>query len=119
MTFHQYLSQEFDRLSGAIDIMNLGKKKQVPGADTVEQMREALNTTTRLEGRYIEKFLEDAGQLVTSDIFQYFEMSVVMKILGEAGVDWDQFNDIGPNLVPNAHSPSFRINGLFWWSTHL
>jgi hypothetical protein len=105
LLFHQYLSQEFDRISGAIDVHSLGKKKQVPGGDTIEQMREMMNTTTRLEGRYIEKFLEDAGQLVSSDVFQYYEMSVVQKLLGEAGVTWDQFNELGPNLVPENGLP--------------
>ena len=64
-----------------------------------------MNTTTRLEGRYIEKFLEDAGQLVSSDVFQYYELSTVIKLLGEQGVVWEQFNDIGSNLVPDNGLP--------------
>lgn len=100
LQFHQYLSQEFDRLSGAIDITNLGKKKQVPGADTVEQMRDSLNTTTRLEGRYIEKFLQDGGELGVSDMFQYYENKVLLRILGARGLTMESFNNLGPNLIP-------------------
>lgn len=101
MQVHQYLSQEFDRISGAIDIMNLGKKKQVPGADTVESMREAMNTVTRLEGRYIEKFLQDAGEIAVSDILQHYELPVLIRMLGEKGLSLEMFNRYGPNLIPD------------------
>lgn len=100
LPFLQGLGQEFDRLSGAIDITSLGKKKQVPGGDTIEQMRDAMNTTTRLESRYIEKFLQEAGDLAVSDVFQYYERRTLMRIMGAQGVTLESFNDIGPNMIP-------------------
>lgn len=103
--FLQYLTTEFDRLAGAIDVNSLGKKKQVPGGDTIEQMRELMNSITRLEGRYIEKFLEDAGVQATSNFFQFFELPVRLRMLGKDGISWEDFNSesmfSGPNLIPD------------------
>lgn len=99
--FLQYLTQEFDRLAGAVDVNSLGKKKQVPGGDTIEQMRELMNSITRLEGRFIEKFLEDAGVQATSNFFQFYELPVRLRMLGKDGISWEDFNYSGPNLIPD------------------
>lgn len=37
----QVLGVEFDKLAGDLDVMKLGGKEQVPGGDTLEQMRDA------------------------------------------------------------------------------
>lgn len=100
LQFHQYLSAEFDRLSGAIDVTNLTKKKQVPGGDTIEQMKEMMNSITRLEGRMIEDFLEQSGVQSVSNFFQYFEMDRRIMLLGEEGISWEDLNSTGPNLIP-------------------
>lgn len=99
--FLQYLTSEFDRLSGSVDASSLGKKKQVPGGDTIEQMKELMNSITRLEGRYIEKFLEDAGVQATSNFFQFFELPIRLKMLGKDGISWEDFNYSGDNLIPD------------------
>ena len=101
MQTHAYLSSEFDRLAGILDPTSMGKKKQVPGGDTIEQMREMMNTITQLESRYGELFLRDAGVIAMSNIFQFFETPMRLKLLGKDGISIEDFNYEGPNLVPN------------------
>jgi len=101
MQAHGYLSSEFDRLAGILDPSSVGKKKQVPGGDTIEQMREMMNTVTQLESRYGELFLRDAGVLAMSNIFQFFETPMRLKLLGKDGISMEDFNYNGPNLIPD------------------
>jgi len=101
LLFHQYLGQEFDRIAGSIDVTALGKKKQVPGGDTIEQMRELMNSITRLESRYIEKFLEDAGVQAVSNFFQHFTIGRRIQMLGGDGITWHDFDYSIGQLVPD------------------
>lgn len=101
MQAHQYLSMEFDRLAGIVDPGALGKKKQVPGGDTIEQMREMLNTPTQLESRYGELFLRNVGVQAMSNVFQYFELPMRLRLLGKDGISLEDFNYEGPNLIPD------------------
>jgi hypothetical protein len=98
---HQYFAQEFDRLAGILDPSSVGKKKQVPGGDTIEQMREMLNTITQLESRYGELFLRDVGIQAMSNAFQYFETPMRLRLLGGDGISVEDFNYEGPNLIPS------------------
>ena len=102
LLYHQFLSSEFDRLSGAVDVTNLAKKKQIPGGDTIEQMKEMMNSVTRLEGRYIEDFLEEAGKQAVSNFFQYFDLNQRVMMMGPDGISWEDLNASGPNLLPES-----------------
>jgi hypothetical protein len=103
-TFHQYLAGEFDRLAGTNDISALGKKKQVPGGDTIEAMRDMMNSVTRLESRFIETFLEDAGKLAVSNFFQFYTMEHRLKTLGAAGITDADFDSKRGSIIPD-HLP--------------
>lgn len=100
LQFHQYLTSEFDRLSGAMDINAMTKKKQVPGGDTIEAMKESMNSVTRLEGRWIEDFLEESGVQAVSNFFQYFDLKTRVMMLANDGISWEDLNRTGPNLMP-------------------
>jgi hypothetical protein len=94
----QYLVPTFDRRSGRIDVTGLGRKKQVPGGDTIEQMRDSMQTQFRMESRYIEDFLMDAGVQSVSNVFQFFTAKQRMQILGADGITWDDF-DYDPSTI--------------------
>lgn len=96
-----HLSGEFDRLAGSVDTSALKGKKQVPGADSIEAMRDMQSAGMRLEGRYLEAFLRDSGVQAMSNTFQFYEMTTLMQMLGEMGIDPRMFNDMGPNLIPD------------------
>jgi hypothetical protein len=111
----QFLGPEFDKLAGIVDIANLAKKGQIPGGDTIEQMRDSLQTALRLEGRYIESFLKDAGIQAVSHIFQFYSAKRRMKLLGPDGFSLQDLDFDPGKLTPHSenkydHWKNFQVN---------
>lgn len=100
----QYLMPSFDRHAGSLDVGSLSKKKQVPGGDTMEQIRDAQGGPVRLEGRYIEAFLRDSGVQHASHVLQYFDWKGRYAILGQDGVVSQDFEGDTTNMVPAGHA---------------
>ncbi len=100
--FFQAVSGEFDRLAGAVDTGKMAGKKQMPGGDALEQMRDMANPAIRLEGRYIEDFLRDTGTLAISNIFQMYTAKQRLRILGANGLTWQDFDYDPGNMVPDS-----------------
>lgn len=98
----QYLLPESDRMAGIMDTAKLMGKGQVPGGETVEQLRDNANPAIRLEGRYIEEFLKETGRVAISNIFQFYTKHQRLKILGGDGLTWEDF-DYNPEsmMVPD------------------
>jgi len=97
----QYLGPEFDRLSGMLDISTLGGKNQVPGGDTIEQMRDSMQSAPRLEGRYIESFLSDVGLQAVSNILQFYTAKRRLALLGKDAVTPTDFDPKPGTLIPS------------------
>lgn len=96
--FNTEVRQEYDRLAGTVDVASLGRKKQVPGGDTIEQMRDTMQTGFRLESRYLEPFLRDAGIQAVSHAFQFYTRGRRMRLLGPRGMTMDDF-DYNPGMM--------------------
>jgi hypothetical protein len=88
----QTLFQEFDRATGSVDVAAMGKKKQAPGGDSIEQMRDSLQTGARLEERMIELLLRDAGRIAVSNILQFYSAPQRLRLLGDGGLTDFDFN---------------------------
>jgi hypothetical protein len=82
----QFLGPEFDKLSGNMDVQALNSKGQVPGGDTIEQMRDSAQSPFRLEGRYIEVFLRDTGIQQVSNVIQFYNAKRRMALIGAGGI---------------------------------
>jgi len=98
----QYLAPEFDRLSGSIDVGALTRKGQVPGGESIEQMRDAANPYVRLEGRQIEAFLRDAGTIAISNIFQFYTRRQRLMMMGGDGITFQDFDRAPGNMIPES-----------------
>lgn len=105
----EYLIPSFDRHAGTMDVNALSKKKQVPGGDTLEQIRDAQSGPTRLEGRRIEVALRDAGTIAVSHILQYFTRETRFHLLGADGLTWNDFDFRPRDMVPAGEAPE-----TFW-----
>ena len=92
--------QEMDYHGGVANLQAMSQLKQAPGADSVEAMMEALQPTLRMKGRLIEVFLRDVGEMVKSNFFQFYTMQRRMAILGDQGIDMEDFNFDPGSLVP-------------------
>ena len=93
-----------------MDINNLGKKKQTPGADSIDTMRDAQNNALRLEERQLEIFLRDSGKQVVSNELQFDSVDYRLQYLGEAGLTKADFNLEKGNMMPEdrASWPDFH-----------
>jgi len=80
------LNPEFDRLAGNVDVNALADKNQMSGSDTLDSMRDNLQTSIRREEKFIETFLVDAGQQAVSNVIQFYDTPTRMKILGADGL---------------------------------
>lgn len=108
----RYSVDTIKRRSGALDIMGLSRKKQVPGGDTIENMRDAQSSPFRLEGRYVERALKQAGKQVVSRIFQFCTLDQRLKVLGADGMTYEDFDYKHDSMVP-ASSPAYDHWKLF------
>lgn len=96
----QYLLSQFERHAGTFDPGSLAKKKQVPGGDAIEQMRDLQAPHFRMEGRFIERMLKDSGILAVSNVFQYFDRPQRMRMLGADGLTYEDFDWQPDSMVP-------------------
>lgn len=98
-----WLGPEFDRLSGTVDVVAMSKKAQVPGGETIDQMRDAMGTGLRMEGRQIEIFLRDAGTQAMSNFLQFYTPDMTLKLMGEAGLPDGTFNGQRGTFIPEEY----------------
>lgn len=97
----EWLGPEFDRMSGTVDIVAMSKKAQVPGGETIDQMRDAMGTGLKMEGRMIEIFLRDAGIQAMSNFLQFYTPEQTLKFMGEAGLPPGTFNGTPGTFMPD------------------
>ncbi len=96
----QFLMPEFDRMAGQIDIGNVAGKKQIPGGDTIEQMRDSQQVSSQLESRYVEEFLRGSGVQALSNVFQFYTGKQRMRIMGLDGLTMQDFDYNPDNMIP-------------------
>lgn len=99
--FLQMMIGEMDNLSGVANLTALTQLNQAPGADSIEKMMEALTPLLRLKGRLLEYFLREMGEMVKSNFFQFYTLPRRVAMLGEAGLDFADFDFDPGTLVPS------------------
>ena len=98
--FLKMMVSEMDYHGGVANLQALTQLKQAPGADSIEQMMEALSPTLRMKGRLLEVFLRDVGEMVKANFFQFYTMQRRVSMLGEQGIDMEDFQFDPGSLVP-------------------
>ena len=98
--FAMYLMSSFRESAGSLDTTQLAKKKQVPSPDTIEKFQEQLGTPLKLEGRYVERFLCDAGMQAVSNVIQFFTTKQRIRILGPKGQTMSDYMFDPDNMIP-------------------
>lgn len=110
-----YLLPSLDRHAGSFDPYEFRAKKQTPGGETIEQMRSSMQHSFRLDSRYIEAFLRDAGEQAVANVFQFFNKEQRMKILGPDGLTLQDFDYNPSEMAPwseprEEHYRNFTFN---------
>lgn len=98
--FFKFMVEEMDYHGGVPNMEALTQLKQAPGADSIEAMKEALSPTLRMKGRLMEYFLRDVGEMVKTNFFQFYTAPRRVQILGEQGLDMEDFQFDPGTLVP-------------------
>lgn len=88
--YHSTLT-EFDKMAGTLDPAALMQKKQMPSGETLDQMRDSLQTATRREERYIESFLQRCGTQKVSNVIQFYSAIKRLDLLGAEGLTDSDF----------------------------
>lgn len=101
----EWNTNEMDYLSGVANLQSLLQLRQAPGADSVEALQEALTPLLRLKGRLLEVFLREVGEMTKSNFFQFYTAGRRVAMLGEAGLDFVDF-DFDPGTLVPALMPS-------------
>lgn len=104
-----HVNGEFDRMSGSVDVNELSGKRQVPSGDTLDEMRDSLQTQLRREEKFIEAAVNEAGQQQVSNVIQFYDAKQRMKLLGNDGVTWEDFTYDPEVLYRNGPTSSY-----FW-----
>lgn len=112
--FWDRVDKAFNEMSGAIDTTGMMNKNQIPGSDTVVQLREGQQTAFRLESRYMEPFVRAFGTQAVSHVFQFYNREQRMKILGPAGITLEDFDYNPGHMVPwtvpkEEHFKKFKV----------
>lgn len=94
------LKGTMDEISGVANMTALTQLQQAPGADSIERMMEALTPVLRLKGRLLEAFLREMGEMVKCNFFQFYNLPRRVSMLGEAGLDFTDFDFDPGTLVP-------------------
>lgn len=96
----RYLMPEFDRMSGQLDVTSMLGKKQIPGGDTIEQMKDSQQLALQLKGRYLEAFLRDSGTQAVSNVCQFYTAGRRAQMLGVQGIADTDYDRDPKLLVP-------------------
>ena len=103
--YTQTLMREMDQTTGSAAIDAAAQKEQVPSHDTMEMIQNSRSSMVRLMGRRLESFIERSGQMVVSNMLQYYSLGHRMAILGEKGMsNWD-FSPMYGSLIQKGMAP--------------
>ena len=97
-------NQTIDHVMGILDMRALAQLKQLGGDTNVEQLLENLGPSIRTRGRVLEVFLREVGQMMRANFFQFYTMPRRVEILGDEGMDFEDFDFDPGSLIP-AFSP--------------
>jgi len=107
---------EFDKMSGIMDMSKLAGKNQIPAGDTIDQMRDTLQTPLRREERYLESFLQRCGTQAVSNVIQFYTAPQRLKMLGENGLSWEDFTYDPGKLYPGDASSMDKSRRESFWT---
>lgn len=95
LNMQQSLYHEMDQQSNIAAVNAAAGKKQIPGADTLDLIRNVQQTPIRLKGRNIEKFISDNGAQLVPNMFQFYRKDRRVFLVGPDGnLAFDQSWDI-------------------------
>ena len=110
--FGNWCIEQINTLSGSHDMSNLTKLNQLPSADSVERIMEAMTPEIRLRSRILEAFTREFAIITAYNIAQFKTVNERLAILGPDGVTEADFDfDPGTFLPDYIHAADFNERG--------
>lgn len=81
----QMLREMLDHMLAIRDMSNLAKAAQIPSAESMDRILEMAGPVVTDISRGLERSLRDLGEMVKSLIFQFYNVSRRVKIMGKNG----------------------------------
>ena len=108
----QFMTGEYDRLAGSVNVTGLTEKNQVPSGDSIDTYLATQNQSLKMEERLLGVFLRDTGKQVVSNEIQFSTLNYRMQMLGEAGITRQDFNKFPTNMLPDDRAawPDYHKN---------
>jgi hypothetical protein len=108
----QHVTREMNERSGIAAVGEAVRKKQVPGGDTLDQIRMSQQGPIRYKGRNIETCISELGQQMVPNIFQFYNRNERIKVPTPPGsnpefMNWDGEKMIPDNVQPLEHIKKF------------
>ncbi len=100
----KWLDDAMDYLSAVKDIQALLKAKQIPSSESIEKLQELMGPVLGDMGMNVEASVQELGGQMKSNFFQFYPLARRMQILGENGVDQQDW-DYDPSTLVPSHLP--------------
>lgn len=115
MAAREEANQNIDHVMGVLDMRALAQLKQLSVDTNVEALLENLGPSIRTKGRVLEIFLRELGTMMRANFFQFYPVARRVEILGDEGMDFEDFDFDPGSLVPafplSTLQTSFGENG--------
>jgi hypothetical protein len=110
----QHITREMNERSGIAAVGEAVRKKQVPGGDTLDQIRMSQQGPIRYKGRNIETCISELGQQMVPNIFQFYNKDERIKVPTPPGstpefMDWKGSEMVPSNIQPAEHIKKFEF----------
>lgn len=110
--FFKWLIDEIGSITGAHDVSNMSMLNQIPSADSIDKIMEAMTPESRLRSRVLEAFIREFAIITAYNIAQFWTLPMRIAVLGPGGVTMEDFDyDPGTLLPDYIHSDDFDVQG--------
>lgn len=99
--FIEFIIKEMQEVSGSQDATQFAKLGQIPSAETVEKMLEAMTPAIRMRSRNLEATLRQFAHITLSNLFQFYTTAQRIAILGPQGMTFEDFDYDPGTLIPD------------------
>jgi hypothetical protein len=108
----KFVVETMKELAGVSDVQNMAKLGQLPSADTVERILEAMTPAIRQRSRVLESFMREFAMMVASNFAQFYTLPQRLAILGPDGLTAEDFDFDPGTLIPDyVHDEDYTSKG--------
>lgn len=99
LPFAGIVQSEMEKSTGSAALNDAAQKDQIPSHDTMELIQNSRSSLVRVMGRSLERFMSRAGQLVVSNMLQFYTVGHRVAILGHRGLTSNDFSPLYGSLL--------------------